>query len=131
MTARFLAALAVQIQTVAVGWQVYQLTGKELDLGLVGLSQFLPFLALVLPAGLAADRWDRRMILGLCYLVDGLCAILLLVFTRSGGAQVWPIWSVMVVFGSARAFAMPASQAIMPNLVPPTLFSNAMALNSG
>src|SRR5262245_26239510 len=103
MVARFLAALAVQMQTVAVGWQVYGLTGKTLDLGLVGLSQFLPFLVLVLPAGQAADRWDRRLILFLCYLLDGLCAIFLLIFTLGGWPQVWPIWSVMVVFGSARA----------------------------
>jgi len=130
LTARFLVALAVQMQTVAVGYQVYELTGKTLDLGLVGLSQFLPFLVLVLPAGQAADRWDRKIIMLACYATDGLCAIFLLGFTLSGRQDVWPVYLAMVVFGSARAFGMPTTQAMMPALVPPEDFHNAVALNS-
>jgi MFS family permease len=130
LSARLLASIAVQMQTVAVGWQVYAITGKPLDLGLIGLSQFLPFVMLVLPAGHVADRHNRAAILALCIALEFLCALALLAFTMSGLAVAWPVFAVMVVFGIARAFSMPAGQAIMPNLVPPALFSRAVAVNS-
>jgi MFS family permease len=130
LSARLLASVAVQMQTVAVGWQVYKITGNPLDLGLIGLSQFLPFVLLVLPAGHIADRYDRARILALCIALEFFCALALLAFTHSGLAVAWPVFAVMVVFGVARAFSMPAGQAIMPNLVPPALFSRAVAVNS-
>lgn len=130
ISARFLSTLAVQMQSVAVGWQVYALTGDALDLGLIGLAQFLPFVALVLPAGHFADRYDRRRILTLCFATEVLCGLLLLGFTLSGHTEVWPVFAVMVLFGTARAFSMPSSQAITPNLVPTESLSNAIALNS-
>lgn len=130
LSARLLASVAVQMQTVAVGWQIYSITGKPLDLGLIGLSQFLPFVLLVLPAGHVADRHDRARILGLCIALECLCALVLLAFTLAGLAVAWPVFAVMVVFGVARAFSMPAGQAIMPNLVPPALFPRAVAVNS-
>lgn len=128
--ARVLATLAVQMQSVAIGWQVYAITGDPLDLGLIGLAQFLPFVVLVLPAGQIADRFDRRTIVALCYATEVVCALLLLWFTLSGVTEVWPVFAVLVLFGAARAFAMPASQALTPNLVPREAFSNAIALNS-
>jgi MFS family permease len=130
LTARLLASVAVQMQTVAVGWQIYSITGNPLDLGLIGLSQFLPFVVLVLPAGHIADRYNRAFILSLCIALEFLCALALLAFTFSGLKVAWPVFAVMVVFGTARAFSMPAGQAIMPNLVPPSLFSRAVAVNS-
>ena len=130
LSARLLASVAVQMQTVAVGWQVYAITGNPLDLGLIGLSQFLPFVLLVLPAGHVADRHNRALILALCIALEFFCALALLAFTLSGLAVAWPVFAVMVVFGVARAFSMPAGQAIMPNLVPPSLFSRAVAVNS-
>ena len=130
LSARLLASVAVQMQTVAVGWQVYSITGNPLDLGLIGLSQFLPFVLLVLPAGHVADRRDRVRILSLCIALEFVCALALLAFTLSGLTVAWPVFAVMVVFGVARAFSMPAGQAIMPNLVPPSLFSRAVAVNS-
>jgi len=130
LSARLLASVAVQMQTVAVGWQVYEITNNPLDLGLIGLSQFLPFVLLVLPAGHVADRHNRALILALCIALEFFCALALLVFTLSGLAVAWPVFAVMVVFGVARAFSMPAGQAIMPNLVPPSLFSRAVAVNS-
>jgi MFS family permease len=130
LAARFLATLAVQMQTVAVGWQVYAIRHDPLDLGLVGLSQFLPFIPLVLVAGHAADRFNRRKILALCYAVQVLCALMLLTFTLSARHVVWPVFGVMGIFGIARAFAMPASQAIVPTLVPIENFGNAVALSS-
>ncbi len=130
LSARLLASVAVQMQTVAVGWQVYAITGNPLDLGLIGLSQFLPFVLLVLPAGHVADRQNRAAILALCIALEFFCALALLAFTLSGLQVAWPVFGVMVVFGIARAFSMPAGQAIMPNLVPPSLFSRAVAVNS-
>jgi MFS family permease len=130
LSARLLASVAVQMQTVAVGWQIYEITGDPLDLGLIGLSQFLPFVMLVLPAGHVADRHNRALILALCIALELLCALALLAFTLAGLAVAWPVFAVMVVFGTARAFSMPAGQAIMPNLVPPSLFSRGVAVNS-
>jgi MFS family permease len=128
--ARIAVSVAVQMQTVAVGWQIYSITKDPLDLGLIGLSQFLPFVLLVLPAGQAADRRNRARILSACYALEFLCAALLLGFTLSGLTVVWPVFAVMVLFGMARAFSMPAGQAILPNLVPPELFSRAVAVQS-
>lgn len=130
LSARFLTVFAVQMQSVAVGWQVYSLSGDPLDLGLIGLSQFLPFVVLVLPAGHVADRFQRQRILSLCYATELLCAVLLLGFTMTGLTEVWPVFATMVLFGVARAFSMPTSQALIPNLVPLESFGNAVALNS-
>lgn len=130
LSARLLATIAVQMQTVAVGWQIYALSGDVMDLGLVGLSQFAPFAVLILIAGQAADQWDRRWIITLCFVVEMLCGVLLLVFSLSGLEAVWPVFAVMALYGSARAFMMPASQAIVINLVPAERFGNAVALSS-
>jgi MFS family permease len=130
LAARFIATLAVQMQTVAVGWQVYAATRNPLDLGLVGLSQFLPFVLLVLPAGHLADRGDRRVILAACFALETLCALLLLWLALRGLGSARPVFAVMVLFGVARAFAMPTGQALMPNLVPRAQLGTAVALNS-
>ena len=130
LAARFLATLAVQMQTVAVGWQVYEVTRDPLDLGLVGLSQFLPFVLLVLPAGHLADSRDRRRILAACFALEAVCALLLLAFAARGLSSAAPVFAVMVLFGTARAFAMPTGQALLPNLVGREQFGTAVALNS-
>src|SRR5258706_12895900 len=78
LSARLLSTLAVQMQSVAIGWQVYQLTGSLVNLGLVGLAQFLPFLLLILPAGQLADHVDRRHIIASCMGLNLLCALALL-----------------------------------------------------
>jgi MFS family permease len=130
IAARFLATLAVQMQTVAVGWQVYEVTRDPLDLGLVGLSQFLPFVLLILPAGHVADSRDRRRVLAACFALECLCALLLLAFAARGLESARPVFTVMVLFGIARAFAMPTGQALLPNLVTRAQFGTAVALNS-
>jgi MFS family permease len=130
LAARFLATLAVQMQTVAVGWQVYEVTRNPLDLGLVGLSQFLPFVLLVLPAGQVADTFDRRRVLAACFALECLCALLLLWFAARGLESARPVFAVMMLFGVARAFAMPSGQALLPNLVPREHLGTAVALNS-
>jgi MFS family permease len=128
--ARFLATLAWQMLGVAVGWQVYALTKDPLALGFVGLAQFLPFIALVLPAGQLADHADRRRVLMGAYAMEGLAAATLLAFTASGSTRAWPIFAAMVLLGSGRAFWMPAGQALTPSLVPIALFPSAIAINS-
>jgi MFS family permease len=128
--ARIFGTLAVQMQSVAIGWQVYQITGSLFDLGLIGLAQFAPFLVLILIAGHAADRYNRRNIIALCLGAQLLCSALLLAFTLSGSSVVWPVFAVLVLFGSARAFMMPATQAVVRNLVPIESFSQAVALSS-
>ena len=128
--ARFCTTLCWQMLSVAVGWQVYALTRNPLDLGYLGLVQFLPFLALVLPGGHVADHVDRRRVLRVAYAVAAACAGLLAWFSLSGSQRAWPVFAIMAVFGANRAFWMPASQAITPNLVPPEAFPSAVALNS-
>ncbi|MGI9247311.1 MAG: MFS transporter, partial [Steroidobacteraceae bacterium] len=127
---RFLGSLAVQMQTVAVGWQVYEVTRRPLDLGLIGLSQFLPFVLLILPAGHLADRHDRRRLLVACYGLMLACALLLLGFAWHGLTSAWPVFAAMTLFGVARALAMPTSQALLPNLVEREQFGPAVALNT-
>ena len=128
--ARFCTSLAWEMLGVAVGWQVYQLTRNPLDLGFVGLAQFLPFVLLVLPAGYVADHADRRLVLVGAYGTQGICAGVLLWFTLAGTTQIWPVFVAMTLFGAGRAFSMPASQAMTPNLVPPEVFPKAVAFNS-
>ena len=127
---RFLAYFAIQIISVAVGWQIYDLTRDPFDLGLIGLFQFLPSLVLILVTGAAADRYNRRMIMGICMVISTLCATALLLLTVSGLFSPWPVYAILVVFGIERAFLAPASQSLAPNLVPPEDLPNAIAWNS-
>ena len=128
--ARFLATMAVQMQSVAVGWQIYQKTGSTLDLGFIGLAQFLPFAMLILIAGHFADQWNRRWIVLSCFLIEFMCGVLLLIFSQQGLTSVFPVFAVMALYGVARAFMMPASQAILVDLVPRERLASAVALNS-
>ena len=130
LSARVLGTLAVQMQSVAIGWQVYQMTGSLFDLGLIGLAQFAPFLVLILLAGHVADRYNRRNIITLCLAAQLLCALALFGFTLAGVRVVWPVFAVLLLFGSARAFMMPATQAVLINLVPTESFGKAVALSS-
>jgi MFS family permease len=121
---------AVQIQTVAVGWLVYDLTRDPLDLGLVGLSQFLPALLLVVVTGAVADRFPRRAILTVCLGIMALVSLGLMALTRIGVQDVTLIFALIAVFGAARAFYNPARQSIIANLVPAEQLSGAIAINS-
>ncbi|MYZ49681.1 MFS transporter [Propylenella binzhouense] len=127
---RFAATFAVQLQSVAVGWYVYDLTRDPFHLGLVGLVQFLPSLLLVLVTGTVADRYRRRTIMGICLIVEGICSATLLAFVVTGLPEVWPIFVVLAIFGIARAFYAPAVQSLLPNLVAPEHLANAVAWNS-
>jgi MFS family permease len=115
------------MQSVAVGWQVFQITHRPLDLGYVGLVQFLPGVLLSIPAGHAADRFDRRAVLLTCNISYALCSVLLFVQARARAASVLPIFAVLLLVGVTRAFSGPASQALLPQLVPQEHFGNAVA----
>jgi MFS family permease len=129
-TARFLIVAAVEMQAVAVGWQVYDITKRALDLGLVGLAQFLPGILLFLVSGHTSDRFERRKVLGACYAGYALCSGLLLVLAERGTHAVRPIYLVLILLGVVRSFNGTASRSILPQLVPEEHFANAVAWNA-
>jgi len=113
-----------------VGWQIYGLTHRPLDLGLVGLAQFAPGVVLFLVAGHTADRYPRQSILRICYGGFALCSAVLLALTFRGLVTVWPIYAVLLANGAVRAFNGPAGQAFLPQLVKPEHFPNAVTWGS-
>ncbi len=125
--ARVSTALAFQIQGVAVGWQMYALTGSAFYLGLVGLAQFLPMFLLTLVAGHIADRYDRRLITRLSEMVEGLAAGALALCTFTGWQSKETILALVFLLGAARAFELPTMQAMVPRLVPEPLITRAFA----
>ena len=120
---------ANQIMSVALGWRVYELTGEALDLGLVGLVQFLPALLLALPAGHAVDRYKRRTILRACLALDA-CAALLLALGSVIGLGVEALFLSAALLGVARAFEWPASSSLLAGLVPREIYPQAVAWNT-
>lgn len=118
------------MQAIAIAWQIYQLTHRPLDLGLVGLAQFAPAVLLFLVAGHTADRFSRQRILAACYGGFALCSVLLLILSLSGLSSVWPIYAVLLGNGVVRAFNAPASSAFLPLLVAEEHFPNAVTWGS-
>jgi len=140
---RLAAVLAIQIQSSALLWQVYEIARRDhpiaeasLYLGLVGLAQFIPLLALTLPAGEMADRRDRRLTVAASVCVEGLCALAFLAMAIHGSPPLWGLLSVAFVFGAARAFLAPASQAFLPMVVgraalPRAIVAQSLAFQTG
>ena len=130
--ARLLVVLGLEMQSVGVAWQVYEITRRPLDLGYVGLIQFAPAVLLMLIVGHTADRFDRRLIMLCCFSGYALCATLLYSYTTHGSLPltVRPIFAILLLLGVARAFSAPTSQALMPTLVPDVHFQNAVAWSS-
>ena len=128
--ARFFIVVSLEMQSVAVGWQVYEITKRPIDLGYVGLAQFAPGFVLFLFAGHAADIFDRRKLLMGCYAGFGLCSALLLAISWSAPHSVHAIYFVLVLLGIFRSFNFPVSRAILPHLVPAEHFPNAVAWNA-
>lgn len=125
--ARFCVVLATEMQSVAVGWQIYETTRRPLDLGLVGLAQFLPAILLFLFSGHVVDRCNRRNILVLCYCGFAACSTLLLVVAFRSPRSIGLIYAVLVLLGIVRSLNGPASRAILPQLVPEDHFPSAVA----
>ena len=107
----------MQVQSAAVAWQLYDMTGSYLMLGFVGLAQFVPMFAFTLYAGDVADRYERRRILAASYVVEGICAAIFIALTLTATKDVWPFFATLVLFGTARAFSAPASQSFLPQIV--------------
>lgn len=135
IAARFFVTLAIQIQSVVVAWQVYELTRDPLSLGLIGLAEALPSIAVSLYAGHIADIMERKKIIVICFSTLLVCSSLLLFFTFQPVSffpsfGVWPIYTVIFLSGIARGFLSPALFSFMPQLVPRHLYPNAVSWNS-
>ena len=130
MAARFLSIVSSEMISVAVGWQIYGLTHRPLDLGLVGLAQFAPGILLFLVAGHTADKHSRATILRVCNAAFAVCALTMLAFSVNGVSSAWPLYAVLLANGTVRAFLGPASQAFLPQLVAPEHFPNAVTWSS-
>jgi MFS family permease len=124
--ARALVIMGAEAQSVAVAWQVYQITHRAIDLGYTGLALFLPGLLFLLPAGHAADRFDRRAVILVCYSLQFVCTLTLFLFAYHGIRHILPIYAVLFLIGTGRAFSAPASSALVPHLVPKEHFVNAI-----
>ena len=121
---RVASTAAGQMMMVALGWQMYDLTGSAWDLGLVGLAQFVPALLLALPAGQLVDRHDRHRVLAAALLLQGLVALSLALSSAAG------LLGLSMLLGAGRAFQMPASQALLPQLVSRWQLPRALALSA-
>jgi MFS family permease len=135
--ARFVSTLGVQIQSVAIGWQVYAIARLTHSVGesaflvsMIGLAQFLPLFLLTLIAGETADRRTRKLIVATTLAIDAVSASVLLGLALTGSHALWPIFAVSVAFGASRAFLSPASSAMGPMLVPRPLLPRAIAWNA-
>src|SRR3954468_5207966 len=128
--ARFLIVSAVEMQAVAVGWQVYEITKRPLDLGYVGLAQFLPAILLFPISGHASDRFERNKVLSACYGGYAVCFALLLILAQRSNPSITAIYVVLVLIGIVRSFNSTASRSILPQLVPQEHFPNAVAWNA-
>ena len=122
--------LGAEAQSVAVGWQVYAMTGSAFKLGATGLMLFAPGIMFILAAGHVADRYDRRKIILTCYGLQAICTLALLKLTLHGITVVWPIYAVLFGIGMGRAFSGPAASALLPSLVPKEHFVNAITWGS-
>jgi MFS family permease len=128
---RSFSRLSSQIAAVAVGWQVYAMTGSAFQLGMVGLVQFLPTAILVFTAGHAVDRFDRKRVQQLCQIAEGLTGAFLAWGSFAGWLTVPQIFIAMAVFGTITAFENPAGAAMLPSVVPEGTLQRATAVSSG
>src|SRR5262245_55575936 len=126
-SSRVMANMGSHMLAVAVGWQLYALTGSALDLGLVGLAEFAPIIALTLVVGQAADRCDRRLIAVVCQIVKALASATLVLGTLGGWQSKTSILAIVALIGSARAFENPTMTAMVPEVVPRARVAGAMA----
>jgi MFS family permease len=128
--ARVVVIMGAEAQALAVAWQVYQITHRAIDLGYTGLILFLPGLIFILPAGHVADRFDRRRVILVCYALQAVCSLLLFRLAWLGIDRIWPIFALLFVVGTGRAFSGPASSALVPHLVSQEHFVNAITWGS-
>jgi MFS family permease len=130
LVGRAAGTLAVLMQSVAVGWQVYDVTRDPVSLGWVGLAQFLPMLALTVPAGDLADRLDRRYLVAFSSLLQVLCSLLLIAITWTADPAAWWFYASLAIYGVGRAIAAPAARSFIPQLVTDEDLPAAYALSA-
>jgi MFS family permease len=130
VTSRFIATLAIQVQSVAIGWQIYDMERTPMALGLVGLCQFAPMFLLTLPAGDITDRFNQRRVYSLAAGLQALCSALFLILSIFRPHTAWMYYLVLVLFGAARGFSGPSGSSLLPFLVPPERLSRSMAFSS-
>src|ERR1700722_6169771 len=127
---RIVSTLAVMIQSVAVGWQIYDMERTPLALAWVGLAEFVPMFLLTLPAGAVVDHTDQRKVLSLAFGIQALAAALLLGLSVAHVRIAWPFYAVIAVFGIARGFQRPAAPSLLAFLVPKERLAKSIALSS-
>jgi MFS family permease len=127
---RVAASVALQMQAVAVGWQMYVLTGSSFQLGLVGLVQFVPAVALFLPTGHAADHYDRRMVTAAAQAVEAVAVAVLAASVAMGQLTATLVLAMAFIVGAGRAFEQPSLQSVLPNIVPPAVLPRAIAASN-
>jgi MFS family permease len=130
VASRFTSTVAVQVQSVAIGWQIYDMERTPLALGLVGLCQFAPMFLLTLPAGDITDRFNQRRVYSLAATLQALCSALFLGLSLFEAHTAWPFYAVLVLFGAARGFAGPSGQSLLPFLVPQEKLPRSISINS-
>lgn len=122
--------IALFMTVFTIQFQVYDLTGDVANLAYIGLASFAPAIGFALVTGYVADLFDRRMVIAVCYLVVLISTALFLWYTLSGLQVIWPVFLILLFEGTGRAFHQPAISSIIPNLVPPETFPNAVAWHS-
>jgi MFS family permease len=130
LSGRFLGTVAMQVQSVAIGWQIYEMERTPLALGLVGLCQFAPMFLLTLPAGEITDRLNQRVVLAVALVLQGVCGALFLGLSLAHVDNAIAFYAVLVLFGGARGFSGPAGQSLLAFLVPPERLARSIAVNS-
>jgi MFS family permease len=121
---------AMQIMTTAITWQVWDITRDAKNLAYIGLAVFIPVLLLVIPAGLAADRFDRKLILAICMGFEAVAGLGLLAFAMGAHAQVWPVFGWLALIGTAAAFGNPAASSLVPNMLSPAALAHGISVNT-
>lgn len=127
---RVFGTVASQMQSVAIGWQVYSMTHSAFDLGLIGLAQFLPSVLLVFFAGHVIDRCDRRKVVAVCLAMESLASLLLVAGSLEGWLDRNVLLGIVLWSGAVRAFKMPGMQALLPGIVSQSLFPRALAASA-
>ncbi len=129
VVSRFVSTIAIQVQSVAIGWQIYDIEHTPMSLGLVGLCQFLPMFLLTLPAGDITDRLNQRIVYSLAAMLQAACSALFLILSLFEPRNVTLFYGVLVLFGAARGFSGPSGQSLLPFLVPQEKLPRSISLN--
>ena len=127
LISKFFGWIALHAVMGAVAYQIYDVTRDTLNMAYIGLAAFAPAFGFALFTGYVADLFDRRAVIAICYGLIGAASAMLLVITLAGFTDIWPVFLILAIMGTGRAFYQPAANSFVPNLVPPEIFPNAVA----